>query len=95
MPSLVSESTACMWYTDIHESKTATYNNDKNFKMCVYVCMYMCALVHVCVCACVCVHLYMCVHVCECVLKIGAGWKNDDLAVKSTCCSSRGIGFSS
>ena len=49
MPSLVSESTACMWCTDIHESKTATYNNDKNFKMCVYVCMYMCALVHVCV----------------------------------------------
>ena len=49
MPSLVSESTACMWCTDIHESKTATYNNDKNFKMCVYVRMYMCALVHVCV----------------------------------------------
>jgi hypothetical protein len=49
----------------------------------------------VCVCACVCVHLYMRVHVCECVLKIGAGWKNDDLAVKSTCCSSKGIGFSS
>ena len=43
--------------------------------MCVYVHMYMCALVHVCVCACVCVHLYMCVHVCVCVLKIGVGWK--------------------
>ena len=70
-----------MWCTDIHESKTATYNNDKNLKMCVYVPMYMCALAHVyvctcaCVCACVFVHLDMCVHACECVLKIGVGWK--------------------
>ena len=61
MPSLVSESTACMWYTDIHESKTATYNNDKNFKMCVYVRMYMCALVHVCV------HVYVCTCTCVCM----------------------------
>ena len=66
MPSLVSESTACMWCTDIHESKTATYNNDKNFKMCVYVCMYMCALLHVCVCMCTCALVHVCACVCVC-----------------------------
>ena len=70
MPSLVSESTACMWCTDIHESKTATYNNDKNFKMCVYVCMYMCTLVHVCAC------LWVC-------FKDRGRVEIDDLAVKS------------
>ena len=59
--------------------------------MCACICVYLC----MCVCACVCVHLHMCVHVCECVLKIGVGWRIDDLAVKSTCCSSRGMGFSS
>ena len=41
--------------------------------MCVYVRMYMCALVQVCV------HVYVCTWTCVCmpvsVLKIGVGWK--------------------
>ena len=49
----------------------------------------------VCMCACICVHLCMCVcmcmcalvHVCACVCDRGRV-ENDDLAVKSTCCSS-------
>ena len=53
----------------------------------------------VCMCACICVHLCMCVcmcmcalaHVCACVwecFKDRGRVENDDLAVKSTCCSS-------
>ena len=94
MPSLVSESTACTWCTDIHESKQPHTIMTKTLK-CVCMCACICVHLCMCVCACVCVHLYMCVHACECVLKIVVGWRNDDLAVKSTCCSSRGKGFSS